>query len=216
MDDFTFPATAAPAESSSSPADTLCLHHHRHHSLLPFPHFANSPLWFPVDAAVAVAPPPLMTSRTEDDMEEEEEQEPAWADAEGGEGERGAGGEALDDIKRGFVRGGVEGDQEKMDMLWENFNEELEALRRCSKQKAAACEVESDTESEERGRGCAPMPMLQASSRAGGTGQYYRRASSWVLLMRIFRRLFVVEKTFSSSASSSASARHRQPNAAGR
>ncbi|KAM0855669.1 hypothetical protein ACQ4PT_049611 [Festuca glaucescens] len=164
--------------AAAEPADTLCLHHH-HHRRLPFPHFASSPLWFP-DAGVRVAPTPVAAK------EEEKKMTTKW-----------------------LTYCGAGAGEEKMDMLWENFNEELEALRRAgSYSKAAACEL-SDTESEaaERGRGYAPM--LRASSRAGGTGQYYRRTGgSWVLLMRIFKRLFVVEKTVS------AASRHRQAKAA--
>ncbi|CAM0904588.1 unnamed protein product [Alopecurus aequalis] len=203
MDDFTFPATAASAE----PADTLCLHHH-HHRRLPFPHFASSPLWFPLDDGAAATPAlAVLSRRAVDDMEE---QEPTSSDtgrrsdAESGAGEQ-------DDDEGVKVLRGTGAGEEKMDMLWENFNEELEALRRAgSYSKRAAWGLEelelSDTESE-RGRGCALMP--RASSRAGGTGQYYRRTGgSWVLLMRIFKRLFVVEKTIS------ASSRHRQAKSA--
>jgi hypothetical protein len=198
MEDFTFPATATAAE----PVDTLCLHHH-HHRRLPFPHFASSPLWFP-DAGVRVAPTPVdaESRRTVDD--DMEEQAATSSDAEKGGRE-----EYYDEEVNVWRGSGAGAGEEKMDMLWENFNEELEALRRAgSYSKAAACEL-SDTESEaaERGRGCAPM--LRASSRAGGTGQYYRRTGgSWVLLMRIFKRLFVVEKTIS------AASRHRKAKAA--
>lgn len=187
MDDFTFPATAAAAEH----AEPLFLHHH--HRLLPFPHFASSPLWFPGDGVAVTPVVAVVSRRTVDGMEE---QEPTSSDA----GRRAKGGEADEGVA---VRAAGADGEDKMDMLWENFNEELEALRRagsCSK-KTAACGLDelSDTESEagERGRGCAPM--LWASSRAGGTGQYYRRSGSWVLLMRIFKRLFVVEKTISAA-----------------
>jgi hypothetical protein len=206
MDDFAFPATATAAE----PADTLCLHHHQRR--LPFPHFASSPLWFP-DAGVRVAPTPVavVSRRTVDD--DMEEQEATSSDAgRRSDAERGGGEEDEDDEVVDVLRGAVGGaGEEKMDMLWENFNEELEALRHtgpCSKAAWGLHEL-SDTESEaaERGRGCAPM--LRASSRAGATGQYYRRTGgSWVLLMRIFKRLFVVEKTVS------AASRHRQAKAA--
>lgn len=50
--------------------------------------------------------------------------------------------------------------------------------------------------------GCAPT-MLRASSRAGGAGQFcttsthsrLRRRGGWALLLRLFRRLFAVDKT---------------------
>uniref|UniRef100_A0ACD5UY62 Uncharacterized protein n=1 Tax=Avena sativa TaxID=4498 RepID=A0ACD5UY62_AVESA len=195
MDDFTFPATAVAAEPA---ADTLCLHHH-HHRRLPFPHFASSPLWFP-DAGVHVAPTPAATvsrGTVDDDMEEQEATSSDAGRRSAAERGRGGGGEEDDDEAVDVLRGsGAVLGEEKMDMLWENFNEELEALRRAgSYSKAAESDTESEAE-EERGRGCAPV--LRASSRAGGTGRYYRRTGgSWVLLMRIFKRLFVVEKTVS-------------------
>jgi hypothetical protein len=206
MEDFTFPATATAAE----PADTLCLHHH-HHRRLPFPHFASSPLWFP-DAGVRVAPTPVAAvsrQTVDDDMEE---QEATSSDAgRRSDAEKGGREEYYDEEVHVLRGAGAGAGEEKMDMLWENFNEELEALRRAGSYSKATYGLEelSDTESEaaERGRGCAPM--LRASSRAGGTGQYYRRTGgSWVLLMRIFKRLFVVEKTIS------AASRHRQAKAA--
>lgn len=192
MDDFTFPATAAAAEH----AEPLFLHHH--HRLLPFPHFASSPLWFPGDAVAVTPVVDVVSRRTVDGMEE---QEPTSSDSAAGRRSKGErGGEADEGV---VVRAAGADGEDKMDMLWENFNEELKALRRagsCSKTAACGLDELSDTESEagERGRGCAPM--LRASSRAGGTGQYYRRSGSWVLLMRIFKRLFVVEKTTISAA----------------
>uniref|UniRef100_A0ACD5UAE9 Uncharacterized protein n=1 Tax=Avena sativa TaxID=4498 RepID=A0ACD5UAE9_AVESA len=190
MDDFTFPATAVAAE----PADTLCLQRR-----LSFPHFASSPLWFP-DAGVRVAPTPAATGSrgTVDDDDMEEQEATSSGAGRRSAAERGVGGgEDDDDEAVDVLRGsGAVLGEEKMDMLWENFNEELEALRRAgSYSKAAESDTESEAE-EERGRGCAPV--LRASSRAGGTGRYYRRTGgSWVLLMRIFKRLFVVEKTVS-------------------
>uniref|UniRef100_A0ACD5UQN9 Uncharacterized protein n=1 Tax=Avena sativa TaxID=4498 RepID=A0ACD5UQN9_AVESA len=210
MDDFTFPATAVAAE----PADTLCVHHH-HHRRLPFPHFASSPLWFP-DPGVCVAPTPAPSTGSRGTVGADmEEQEATSSDAgRRSAAERGGRGEDDDDEAVDVLRGSGAGlGEEKMDMLWENFNEELEALRRTGSYSkaaaaAAACELsDTDSEAEERGRGCAPV--LRASSRAGGTGQYYRRTGgSWVLLMRIFKRLFVVEKTVS------AASRRRQAKAA--
>ncbi|OEL24780.1 hypothetical protein BAE44_0014205 [Dichanthelium oligosanthes] len=127
-------------------------------------------------------------------------------------------------------------DAERMDKLWESFNEELFLLRRARSKSAAAtadrtgsnkdwflCNYSpSDAESEETsasspaGYGCAPT-MLRASSRAGGVGQFCssssprgrRRGSSrgggaaagWALLLRLFRRLFAVDKAPASSRS---------------
>uniref|UniRef100_A0A0D9W567 Uncharacterized protein n=1 Tax=Leersia perrieri TaxID=77586 RepID=A0A0D9W567_9ORYZ len=159
-------------------------------------HFAASPLWFP-----SSAPPEFM-----DDREEEEGNSKMAETSE-------------------LLRGGDgDGEEEKMDMLWEDFNEELQqqVVKRvgsCPMEAAAegmeVCspgESASDAESEPAvmrrggggGGGCAPALMMRATSRAGGTG-HYRRTTSWVLLMKIFRRLFVIEKTIS------ASGRHGRP-----
>jgi len=99
--------------------------------------------------------------------------------------------------------------EDRMDLLWEDFNEEL--ARSCCRARAAGGGLQqardlwssgsSDAESSEpaAARGCAPV--LRPSSRAGGAVRHCRRrAGTWVLLMRIFRRLFVIEKTVSASA----------------
>ncbi|XP_062185276.1 uncharacterized protein LOC133888903 [Phragmites australis] len=174
MGDFTFPATAA-AASTPEPAGPGPVRH-RH-----FPHFAASPLWF-------------LHSPTAGH---------AMADEEPRQEKAGAGGGAVHELE-----------EDRMDLLWEDFNEEL-ALRgaggSCSRAALAAAgdglDLSSssscaESEPEPAGRvhvyGCAPV--LRASSRAGGAGHYRRRTDSWVLLMRIFRRLFVIEKTFSAAA----------------
>ena len=105
--------------------------------------------------------------------------------------------------------------EDRMDLLWEDFNEELALARRRARgrgggswrgrgdgqllvlEAAGPWSSPSDAGSEPAGRvGCAPV--LRPSSRAaGGARHYRRRAGSWVLLVRIFRRLFVIDKTIS-------------------
>lgn len=146
-------------------------------------------------------------------------------------------------------------DAERMDRLWESFNEDLVVLRRHVRDRgrrsksaaehpggtntntkaprgldddddhwylcnysasSGADDDESDSQetsasspAERRGYGCAPT-MLRASSRAGGAGQFCgagashrgrRRgrgggaAAGWALLLRLFRRLFAVDRT---------------------
>jgi len=154
-------------------------------------------------------------------------------------------------------------DAERMDKLWESFNEDL-VLRhrdRGRRSKSAAginikvsraaaglddpadddrwclCNysppssgADDDDESSDqetsasspaeqrRGYGCAPT-MLRASSRAGGAGQFCAASSSragrrrrgrgaaagWALLLRLFRRLFAVDKTAPPSSRSHSS-----------
>jgi hypothetical protein len=103
--------------------------------------------------------------------------------------------------------------EDRMDLLWEDFNEELARGGRGSfRARDAAGGLQqardlwssgsSDAESSSEpaaARGCAPV--LRPSSRATGAVRHCRRrAGTWVLLMRIFRRLFVIEKTVSASA----------------
>ncbi|KAL6652917.1 hypothetical protein ACP70R_011842 [Stipagrostis hirtigluma subsp. patula] len=160
--DFTFPATAAATSAPPEPGGPPACH-------LPFPKFA-SPVWLPPSPAAA----------DDDAMASEEERPPreetAVVEAVGGGEAAAAGGEQTKE-------------EDTMDLLWEDFNEELAAL--------GPSPEESDAESEPPGRssslGCAPV--LRPSARAGGAGHYRRRAGSWVLLMRIFRRLFVIDKT---------------------
>lgn len=89
--------------------------------------------------------------------------------------------------------------EDRMDLLWEDFNEELARGGFCCRAAAAGGGgggpwPPSDSESEPAAaRGCAPV--LRPSSRAGAVRHCRRRAGTWALLMRIFRRLFVVEKT---------------------
>ncbi|KAL5216767.1 hypothetical protein ABZP36_008168 [Zizania latifolia] len=198
MDYLTFPTTAAAADT----AEALRLRHR------PFP---ASPPWFPSFCPVAAAP---VAAASKDvvqvamagDHDDEEEVEPT-SDAGSRREEEGEEGkaEAAEPLPGGAAAGGgAADDEEKMDLLWENFNEELALHGRhrvgsCPRSGAAAAGLELPEPAVLlRRHGCAPM--LRASSRAAGTAQYYRRTSSWVLLIKIFRRLFVIEKTISSAS----------------
>lgn len=103
--------------------------------------------------------------------------------------------------------------EDRMDLLWEDFNEELARGGSCRVGVAAglarglwpeSSDYSSDAESElAAARGCAPA--LRPSSRAGAARHCRRRAGTWVLLIRIFRRLFVIEKTVAAAATARAS-----------
>ncbi|XP_040377134.1 uncharacterized protein LOC102720120 [Oryza brachyantha] len=115
--------------------------------------------------------------------------------------------------------------EERMDLLWEDFNDELllqlRRLQRAGSGGAAGTGApsladndgrhspppadEEETSSSPGGGlyGCAPT-MLRASSRAGAVGQFYggrgrgggrSRATGWELLLRLFRKLFAVDKS---------------------
>uniref|UniRef100_A0A0A9HPY4 Uncharacterized protein n=1 Tax=Arundo donax TaxID=35708 RepID=A0A0A9HPY4_ARUDO len=183
LGDFTFPATttaaatAAAAPEPAGPGRPACR--------LRLPHFAGAPLWFPPhsptagDASMVAEEEPLPGA-----------EEPPRPEKAGAGGEAPAPAPADEEV------------EDRMDLLWEDFNEELALRRRAGRGSCSrgGLEVssESDAESEPAGCGCAPL-VLRPSSRVGGAGQYRRRAGSWVLLMRIFRRLFVIEKTISAA-----------------
>ncbi|XP_062225692.1 uncharacterized protein LOC133924257 [Phragmites australis] len=125
-------------------------------------------------AHLAASPLWFPPSPTDDDAMAEEEQRPE-APKVGGEA-------AADEV------------EDRMDLLWEDFNEELGGSC-CDGLEPSSSDAESERFAP---HGCAPV--LRPSSRAGGAGHYRRRAGSWVLLMRIFRRLFVIDKTISAAA----------------
>lgn len=96
-------------------------------------------------------------------------------------------------------------DEDKMDLLWEDFNEELLAMRRAGLHRHDLSSSDDGEEDSDSAAGRVPpgcFPVLRPAARAGLAGHYRRRAGTWVLLMRIFRRLFVIDKTITSSSSS--------------
>ncbi|XP_004975664.1 vasodilator-stimulated phosphoprotein-like [Setaria italica] len=214
MDDFTFfPATTTmtPAEklppaavpSSGPPSSSAPCRK------LPFFRFV------PAAPPPSPAPPAEPTSRATGVIMAED-QEPRPPEKSAGPG---AGGDAAA-AKAAEV-------EDRMDQLWEDFNEELGQLAR-ARARRRPCggswrdrrddgllamegsrtrtwsepspSPPSDAESEPAARaGCAPV--LRPSARAAaGARHCRRRAGTWVLLMRIFRRLFVIEKTISEAA----------------
>ncbi|RLM75185.1 vasodilator-stimulated phosphoprotein-like [Panicum miliaceum] len=185
--DFAFPATTTAAAATAAEE-------------LPFPRFAAaSPPCFPPPAP-ALAEAGRAAAAV---MAEEGPRAP---------GKRTGAGAGADDAASAAAAAEVE---DRMDLLWEDFNEELALARRRARGRGGSWRERgegllvleagpwsspsspSDAGSEPAGRvGCAPV--LRPSSRAaGGARHCRRRAGSWVLLMRIFRRLFVIDKTIS-------------------
>ena len=181
--DFALPATttaAAAAATTAAPEE------------LPFPR-----------SAAASPPSPPAAAADADSMAEEGPRAPEkWKAGAGGDVDAAAAAAAAAEV------------EDRMDLLWEDFNEELALARRRARGRgggsswrdrgdgllvleAGPWSSPSDAGSEPAGRvGCAPV--LRPSSRAaGGARHYRRRAGSWVLLVRIFRRLFVIDKTIS-------------------
>lgn len=272
-DDFTFPTVAAargPTAPLGRPDDEDPVPHLLQLPPPPSPTLAGttSPLWpfagsTPKTTTTAAAPPSSPPVTEEDD---EDRMDLLWEStlttrpvATAPESAGSAIGPhagpppkrraaATDDKQRAVALA----DAERMDRLWESFNEDLVALRRhvrdrgrrsksaaehpggtntntkaprgladddddhwylCNYSASSGADDESDGQetsasspAERRGYGCAPT-MLRASSRAGGAGQFCgagashrgrRRggaAAGWALLLRLFRRLFAVDRT---------------------
>ncbi|PAN38209.1 hypothetical protein PAHAL_7G154700 [Panicum hallii] len=181
--DFAFPATTTAAAATTTAPEEI-----------PFPRFA---------AALPPRLPPSPPAAAADAMAEEGPRAPEMKAGAGAGGDDAASAAAAAEV------------EDRMDLLWEDFNEELALARRRARGRGGSWRERgegllvleagpwsepsspSDAGSEPAGRvGCAPV--LRPSSRAaGGARHYRRRAGSWVLLMRIFRRLFVIDKTIS-------------------
>ncbi|CAO2035152.1 unnamed protein product [Urochloa humidicola] len=210
--DFTFPATTTatpdlppPAAAASCPAPPSACRPR------PLPRFAAArPPWFP-----SSPPPPLSSRATAAVTMPQEEPRPPPTEKSAGHADAAAAAVAAEAEL-----------EERMDMLWEDFNEELsqKAARRRRRARprggswrddrgggivfdgpwseepsSPASDAESSEPEAARGVGCGPV--LRPSARAAaGARHCRRRAGRWVLLMRIFRRLFVVEKTISAAA----------------
>ncbi|XP_066350538.1 uncharacterized protein [Miscanthus floridulus] len=190
--DSTFPVVAGPLPASAC-------------RQLPFHRFAaassSPPPWFPSSpspTAATGAPPVTTRSRalTLTSMPAAAQQQQGPPPGAGGDTAAAAAAAAVAEV------------EDRMDLLWEDFNEELARGGRGSCCRAGnaggglqqASDLWSSGSSEPAAaRGCAPV--LRPSSRAGGAVRHCRRrAGTWVLLMRIFTRLFVIEKTVSASA----------------
>ncbi|KAF0932181.1 hypothetical protein E2562_008712 [Oryza meyeriana var. granulata] len=204
-DDFTFPAPAASAAAVPSSQDGLGVG-----LLWPRLPAASSTLWpFSSSSPSATPPPPVHAT---DDA--------AAAAARGNSGQATAVArhdkERMDLLWEHGPAAMAPADEERMDLLWEDFNDEL--LLQLRRQRAAGTssaddddrsspppqppsdEEETSSPAEQR-YGCAPT-MLRASSRAGAVGQFYgrrgrgrSRATGWELLLRLFRKLFAVDKS---------------------
>ncbi|KAJ8478565.1 hypothetical protein OPV22_022292 [Ensete ventricosum] len=138
---------------------------------LPFPHFAASPLWFL----------PSVVDRRKSSSSAGE----ASPDADmtrGGDLEAdGAGGRL---------------DEEKMDMLWEDFNEELARVS-CDRKRMAKEGSSSATEQH-----CAEA-LKDAKS---GGGLIHRRTPSLILMVKVLKKLFLIQRAVSSKKQSLCSA----------
>uniref|UniRef100_A0A0D9VH14 Uncharacterized protein n=1 Tax=Leersia perrieri TaxID=77586 RepID=A0A0D9VH14_9ORYZ len=209
--DFTFPAPPATATAKMSPSlqeDGLGLLWPR----IPPTAAASSNLLWPFSS-----PSPTAAAAEEDERDEEERMDKLWEHARGDDED--------DDVDVDMEK------SERMDMLWEDFNDELllQLRRRHHKRDLATpssspndddgCSLSSPSPSSAGYcyQGCAPT-MLRASSRAGAVGHLYGRGgdggrrsrppTGWEILLRLFRKLFAVDKSSPSPPTPCSHRRH--------
>ncbi|CAL9179333.1 unnamed protein product [Musa hybrid cultivar] len=127
---------------------------------LPFPHCAASPLWF------------LPSSDAERKISSDGPRSFFSAEGEEEEASKVAGAAALED---------------SMDMLWEDFNEEL---------RRSFCE--RDREAEVPDYGMAELRCLQALSESKSGSLIHRRQSSLILILKVLKKLFLTHRNTSS------------------
>ncbi|KAJ8479106.1 hypothetical protein OPV22_022833 [Ensete ventricosum] len=127
---------------------------------LPFPHFAASPLWFPPSSD---AERKISGDGPRGFFSAEEEEE---------EASKVAGAAALED---------------SMDMLWEDFNEEL---RRSFSERGREAKVPDD--------GTVELRCLQALSESKSGSLIHRRRSSLILILNVLKKLFLIHRDGSS------------------
>lgn len=177
MDDFSFPTVAVDPEA-------LCHH--------PFPHFASPPLWF-----LSSVSDPKAAVRQRKSFSSAED---AFGGGNQGEDFASVGGRSpalSDDGNSGRFL-----ENEKMDMLWEDFNEELARLSYHHKRQA----------SEDSTAPCSALPSpggVGSKSRKGSSGSkslamtksssmIQHRRPSLMTMVKLLKRLFLVQNPRSS------------------
>ncbi|CAL9098985.1 unnamed protein product [Musa textilis] len=136
---------------------------------LPFPHFAASPLWF--------------LSSVVDSRKSSSSAGEASLDAEMTRG----------DLEADSAGGRL--DEEKMDMLWEDFNEELARVS-CDRKRMA----------KEGSSSASEQHCMRASKDAKSGGLIHRRSPSLILMVKVLKKLFLIQRVVSSKKQSLCSA----------
>lgn len=95
-------------------------------------------------------------------------------------------------------------DEERMDMLWEDFNEELRRMSCDRKMDAANGEASSNSssmtgsETDSRRHGMVDLPCIQAFSASKGGSIIHHRRPILLLMLKVLKKLFLIQKTTSS------------------
>ncbi|XP_010912579.1 uncharacterized protein [Elaeis guineensis] len=94
-------------------------------------------------------------------------------------------------------------DEERMDMLWEDFNEELRRMSCDRKMDAANGEASSNSSStDSRRHGMVDLPCIQAFGASTSSSIIHHRRPSWLLMLKVLKKLFLIQKTGSSKRKS--------------
>ncbi|KAG1331169.1 hypothetical protein COCNU_02G011370 [Cocos nucifera] len=99
-------------------------------------------------------------------------------------------------------------DEERMDMLWEDFNEELRRMSCDRKVDAANGDASSNSssmtgsETDSRRHGMVDLPCIQAFGASKSGSIIHHRRPSLLLMLKVLKKLFLIQKTGSSKRKS--------------
>lgn len=99
-------------------------------------------------------------------------------------------------------------DEERMDMLWEDFNEELCRISCDPKKDAANGEASSNSsatngsETDSRRHGMVNLPCIQASAASKSGTIIHHGRPSLLFMLKVLKKLFLIQKTSSSKRKS--------------
>lgn len=95
-------------------------------------------------------------------------------------------------------------DENRMDMLWEDFNEELRRMSSDRKSRAANGEASSNSssmtgsETDSRRHGLADLPGIHALDASKSGSLIHHRRPTLLLMLKVLKKLFLIQKSSSS------------------
>lgn len=170
MDDFSFPTIVTDQDS---------------HCQLPFPHFAASPLW--LFSSAKTEPEAAHTHRRNSSAAKEA------AASEGPE-------LSTRDSRDGRMQAEPRGDEERMDMLWEDFNEELHRVSH--ELRGRLNELGDSDQSDREQQGMMELCCVHALRETKNGSMIQHRKTRLILMLKVLKKLFLVHKANSSSIAS--------------
>ncbi|XP_073003750.1 uncharacterized protein [Typha latifolia] len=158
---------------------TIAVEHDSSLCQLPFPHFAASPLWF-------------LPSATDSEKTAHERHTPAEESSK------------IANLSKKDPESDEHGsprvaDEEKMDLLWEDFNEELSCSLKRRIEKEWRVDAASDasataSESDAERNGMVELRCMRTARLI------HHRRPSLLLLLKVLKKLFLIQKTTSSTS----------------